>query len=168
MHSPAAPARPPSGPPLGHLDRNTHIYPVRVYYQDTDAEGVVYHANYLHFAERARVEFMRCLGLGQDAQRDHDIVAFAVRTCTVNYLRPARLDDVLAVHSRVVHVGGASLGVEQIMRRDGQAVASLDVRLVSIGSSGRPQRLPEPIRAALGQVSDPRGNAAPIDASEKE
>ena len=168
MHSPAAPSRSPACPPLGHLDRDTHIYPVRVYYQDTDAEGVVYHANYLHFAERARVEFMRCLGLGASVQRDHHIAAFAVRACTIDYLRPARLDDVLEVRSRIAHVGGASLRVEQIIRRAGETAASLDVRLVSIGPSGRPLRLPAAIRAALRQVSDARGKAASIDASEKD
>ncbi len=158
MHSPAIS---PSGPPLGHLDGDTHVYPVRVYYQDTDAEGVVYHANYLHYAERARVEFMRCLGLDLNAQRDHDIVAFAVRHCAVDYLRPARLDDALAVSSRVVHVGGASLGVEQIIRRDGVDIAGLDVRLVSIAATGRPLRLPESVRAALRRISSQAGpNAA--------
>lgn len=168
MHSSVAPLTsgpPPSGPPQGQLDGNTHIYPVRVYYQDTDAEGVVYHANYLHYAERARVEFMRCLGLDQDAQRGHDIIAFAVRHCAIDYLRPARLDDALAVVSRVVHVGGASLGVEQLIRRDGVDIAGLDVRLVSLGATGRPLRLPESVRAALRQICS---QTAPNAASNKE
>src|SRR5262249_19258454 len=88
-----------------------HVFPVRVYYEDTDAAGIVYYANYLKFAERARTEMLRAHGF------EHGGIgaglAFAVRSCAVDYLRPARLDDALEVRTRITRVGGASLEADQ-------------------------------------------------------
>ncbi|MEX2650192.1 MAG: YbgC/FadM family acyl-CoA thioesterase [Alphaproteobacteria bacterium] len=132
------------------MDGRVHRFPVRVYYEDTDAAGLVYYANYLKFAERARTEMLRLLGfrhgsLGADA-------AFAVRRCVVDYRRPARLDDELAVTTRLVALGGASARLEQIVRRGADELVRLDVDLALIAPSGRPMRMPTGLRSALGPL----------------
>ncbi|HET8726936.1 MAG TPA: tol-pal system-associated acyl-CoA thioesterase [Alphaproteobacteria bacterium] len=126
-----------------------HVFPVRVYWEDTDASGIVYHASYLRFAERARTEMLRLLGIGQAALMDGSGVAFAVRRCAIEYLAPARLDDALDVVSRVVELRGASLGMAQRVERDGKALAELDLRLACIDRQGRATRVPAAVRAAF-------------------
>jgi acyl-CoA thioester hydrolase len=106
------PSLPPS-PETGRIEGGVHRLPVRVYYEDTDAGGIVYHANHLKFAERARTEMLRCLGLDHGAMRERFGLAFAVRRCRVDYLAPARLDDALLIETRLVRLGGASLDLEQ-------------------------------------------------------
>ena len=97
-----------SKPCAGKLDGGVHVFPVRVYYEDTDAGGVVYYANYLKFAERARTEMMHLLDAGYRDLITARTVAFAVRRCEVDFLAPARLDDVLEVRTSVTETGGAS------------------------------------------------------------
>jgi acyl-CoA thioester hydrolase len=126
-----------------------HRYALRVYYEDTDAGGIVYYANYLKFAERARTEMMRDAGVPHAAMVARDGVSFAVRRCEVDYLSPARLDDLLDVETRLIEVGGASLEAEQIVRRDGDDLARIRIRLACLDAKGRPSRLPAPVRAAL-------------------
>ncbi len=136
----------------GWLDGRRHIFPVRVYYEDTDAGGVVYHANYLRFAERARSELMRLVCDGQRALRDRYGVLFVVRNCEIDYHAPARLDDSLEVETRIVEVGGASLRAEQLVRRSGATLARLLLRLVCLTPEMRVARLPAPLRRALDQL----------------
>jgi acyl-CoA thioester hydrolase len=88
---------------------STHHHPIRVYYEDTDAGGVVYYANYLRFAERARTEFMREAGADHAGMLRDTGLSFFVRRCEVDYLKPARLDDFLQVETQIINVGGASL-----------------------------------------------------------
>jgi acyl-CoA thioester hydrolase len=130
-----------------------HVYPVRVYYEDTDAAGIVYYANYLKFAERARTEWLRAKGVGQRALSESQGVAFAVRRVSVEYLKPALLDDALEVRTRIVAVRGASLDGEQEISRDGEVLARLTLTLACVARSGRPARLPEVVRQAVGLVS---------------
>jgi len=127
----------------------THITPVRIYYEDTDAAGIVYYANYLRFAERARTEMMRDLSGGLYARMLADGMAFVVRRCAVDYASPAKLDDLVEVHSRVLHVGGASLSAEQIVRRDGERLVEMEVKLGCVGPEGKPARIPVELRAAI-------------------
>jgi len=124
-----------------------------VYYEDTDAGGIVYHASYLKFAERARTELVRDLGVSQQTLLTEEGAAFAVRSLAIEYLRPARLDDLLVVETRVDAVGGASLEVEQVIRRDDDdtEVVRLTVRLGYITRAGRPARIPAALRARLGR-----------------
>ncbi len=136
------------------IDGDAHHYRLRVYYEDTDASGVVYYANYLKFAERARTEWLRLLGVGRLG--DGAGAAWAVRRCVVEYLRPARLDDEIEVCSRGLALGGASADIEQIVRRDGEDLARLDVRLAYVTPAGRPLRLPASVRAALQPFVHPR------------
>jgi acyl-CoA thioester hydrolase len=136
----------------GAISGGTHAFLTRVYYEDTDAAGIVYYANYLKFAERARTELLRLLGFDQERLRQEAGFAFAVRRCVAEYLMPARLDDELTVTSRLTALGGATLEVEQRIRRDAAELVRLDVTLACVAASGRPVRLPRPLRAALSQL----------------
>ena len=126
------------------------LWPVRVYWEDTDAGGVVYHANYLAFMERARSEWMRRHGLGQELLRRRDDLVFVVRAMQVDFLAPARLDDALQVGVRLTAIGGASLRMAQIVLRDGQPLATARVRLASLAASRlRPARMGDDLVATL-------------------
>jgi acyl-CoA thioester hydrolase len=128
-----------------------HLHPVRVYYEDTDAGGIVYHSCYLNFAERARTEMVRDLGISQQRLLEEG-TAFAVRRAVVDFLRPARLDDLLSVETELRSVGGASLDLDQTIRRvdDGTELVRIEVRLGYITLSGRPTRLPAAMRDLFG------------------
>lgn len=133
-------------------------WPVRVYYEDTDAGGVVYYANYLRFMERARTEWLRTLGIEQDDLREREGLLFVVRSVSIEYLRSARLDDVLEVTVELAALGRASLVVRQeIFRRDGERCGELlskgEVRIVCIhAASGTPRPIPKHIKEVLPRV----------------
>jgi acyl-CoA thioester hydrolase len=111
---------------------------------------MVYHANYLKFAERGRSEMLRSLGFGHRRLGSEDGVGFAVRRCSVDYLAPARLEDALTVDTTLEGVGAATLTVRQQIRRDGELLVDLDILVACIGRDGRPRRLPSALRAVLG------------------
>ncbi len=134
---------------VADVDRHLHLFPIRVYYEDTDAEGIVYHANYLKFAERARTEMLRLSGKEQFRMMAEDGIGFAVRQCNVDFFRPARLDDVLEVRTTVTEVAGASLRLQQEIYCDSDLMTRLQVRLAVMNRQGRPVRLPEDIRDSL-------------------
>ncbi len=140
---------PGAGPVSGVLQGAEHIYRLRVYFEDTDAAGVVYYANYLRMAERARTEMMRLLGADHAGMVRDDGLVLAVRDCAIAYLAPARLDDVLEIRSRLVEIGGASLRARQTVHRDGDTLARIDLRLACVTAIGRPARLPSRLRSAL-------------------
>lgn len=133
----------------GRIDGKTFVLPVRVYYEDTDAGGVVYYANYLKFAERARTEMLRHLGIENTAMQERHGLAFVVRHIDVEYLRPARLDDLLEVHLELTKVGGASLDGVQAIRFGGEDLVRINIRLGCMKLSGGPGRLPDDIRERL-------------------
>ena len=122
---------------------------IRIYWEDTDAAGIVFYANYLRFFERARTEWLRGFGFGQEALR-RDGVAFVVSETTLRYLKPARLDDVVDVTVDVVHLGQASLQLAQQARRAGELLAEATIRVgcVELGTF-RPCRIPNDIRTAI-------------------
>ncbi len=132
-----------------------HTFPLRVYYEDTDAAGMVYHANYLKFAERGRSEMLRSIGFGHHRLSSEDGVGFAVRRCSVDYLAPARLEDALTVDTMLGEVGAATLTVHQQIRRDGELLVDIDLLVACIGRDGRPRRLPSALRAVLAQPRAP-------------
>lgn len=124
---------------------------IRVYYEDTDAGGIVYHARYLAFAERARTEAMRAGGATHDELATQYGLIFVVRRAEMDYLRPARLDDVLTVTTETVAVGGASLALRQGFSVEAREIGVLRVKLACIRrEDGRPARLPGKWRAAFG------------------
>lgn len=127
----------------------TFVLPVRVYYEDTDAGGVVYYANYLKFAERARTEMLRLLGIENSDLQERHGVAFVVRHIEVEFLRPARLDDLLEVHLELLHVGGASLDGAQAIRCNGEDLVRMSIRLGCMKLTGGPGRLPSDVRERL-------------------
>ena len=130
-------------------------FPVRVYWEDTDAGGVVYHAQYLAFLERARSEWLRALGRGQDAlRREHDLV-FAVRAMQVDFRAPARLDDALQVTCVLRECRRASLVFAQQVRRDGDLLLDATVRVAALGGSDfRPRPIPESLLRELTALQD--------------
>lgn len=130
-----------------------HVFRLRVYYEDTDAGGIVYYANYLRFAERARTEYLRSVGWDHLTLMTEDGIAFTVRQCAVDYMQPAYLDDSITVHTRFLEVGGASLRAEQIVKRDADDLARLLVRLACVGNDGKSKRMPKALRAALAEKS---------------
>ncbi len=135
-----------------------HAFPVRVYFEDTDAGGMAYHATYLRWAERARAEALRGLGLPHQAMIEAHNSILVVRRVEVEYALPARLDDALVVESRVLAVRGVTLRLDQRVLRDGATLAALGVELACVDRDTlRPRRIPEPWRSALGGVV---GNAA--------
>ncbi|MBI4184431.1 MAG: tol-pal system-associated acyl-CoA thioesterase [Proteobacteria bacterium] len=136
-------------PASGAIARGEHVMALRVFYEDTDAGGVVYYANYLKFAERARTEMLRLLGFEQRALAAERGLAFAVARCEIDYLKPARLDDVVRLHTRVLEVRRASLRLKQSLRRDGADLVRLAVRLACVGPGGRPARLPDDLFGAF-------------------
>ncbi len=137
----------------GEFRENEFLYPVRVYYEDTDAGGIVYYANYLKFAERARTEFIRALGVRQqDDLEKEDKAGFAVRHCDIDYLAPAVLDDELTVSCRLMDLGGASLNVHQEIRREDQVLVTLDVKAVYLSlNTKRPTRIPKDLAVKAEQ-----------------
>ncbi|WP_288253333.1 tol-pal system-associated acyl-CoA thioesterase [uncultured Hydrogenophaga sp.] len=127
---------------------------VRVYWEDTDAGGIVFYANYLKFFERARTEWLRALGVEQQRLRDAEGAMFVVSATDVRYLRPARLDDLLLVTAQVTDAGRASLTIAQSARRDSPAGDLLCEGTIRIGwvdgSTLTPRRMPPSLRQALG------------------
>jgi len=136
-----------------------HQHRLRVYYEDTDAGGIVYYANYLKFIERARTELLRQLGVeSSDLMNTHG-VAFAVKRCSVDYHMPAQLDDELVVDTNVVRVGGASLDLQQIVKRGADQLVTVDIKLGCLDlGKGKAKAMPSEVRAILNTFFDESHN----------
>jgi acyl-CoA thioester hydrolase len=141
-------------PREGALAGEAHRFPIRVYYEDTDAAGIVYYANYLKFIERARTEMMRLYGVEHEKTRQSGGTAFIVRRCEIEYVAPARLDDELVVETRIKELGGATILLSQDVRRDGALLVRASVLVACIGAQGRPVRLPAALRSSLSSFND--------------
>ncbi len=128
-------------------------FPVRIYWEDTDAGGIVFYANYLKFFERARTEWLRSLGLDQSRMREQSGGMFVVTETSVRYLRPARLDDLLRITARVQDPGRVVLGIaQQAFGPDGRLLAEGTIRLAWVDAATlMPTRLPEEVLQALQQ-----------------
>ena len=129
-----------------------HVFPVRVYYEDTDAGGIVYYANYLKYAERARTEMLRDVGIESSVLMARDNMALTVKTCHVDYKKSAKLDDALEVHTRVTKIGGASLEGEQLIKRDGNELVVIQIKLACMALDGKPTRMPKGLRSTLDEL----------------
>jgi acyl-CoA thioester hydrolase len=140
-------------PREGALQGEAHRFPIRVYYEDTDAAGIVYYANYLKFIERARTEMMRLYGVEHEKARQSG-TAFIVRRCAIEYVAPARLDDELVVETRIKELGGATILLNQDVLRDGAMLVRASVLVACIGAHGRPVRLPAELRSSLSSFND--------------
>jgi acyl-CoA thioester hydrolase len=136
----------------GRIDGEVHILPIRVYFEDTDFAGLVYHANFLKFCERGRSDFIRLLGIHHQElanPEDGEPAVFVLRRVEIDYLKPGRLDDVLEVITRCGAIGGASLVLDQEVRRDETVLAKARVTVVLVSKSGKPQRIGSLVRGAL-------------------
>jgi len=133
----------------GRIVDGRHLLPIRVYYEDTDFSGIVYHANYLKFCERGRSDLLRLLGIAH-RELDRSRLAFAVRRMTCDFLKPARIDDLLEVVTRVIELGGARLELAQSVQRGDAMLFTAEITLALIDASGRPRRLPEALAVSLG------------------
>jgi acyl-CoA thioester hydrolase len=131
------------------MDEAGHALTLRVYYEDTDFSGFVYHASYLRFMERGRTELLRGLAGDQsDLHRDARGLVFVVRRMSIDYLRPARMDDLLTVSTRTRELRGASLTLTQEVRRGEEALVTAEVTVACV-RDGRAVRLPDSLRAKL-------------------
>jgi acyl-CoA thioester hydrolase len=129
---------------------NGFTWPIRVYYEDTDAGGIVFYANYLKFFERARTEWLRSCGIVQESLANETGAIFIVRSTTVDYRAPARLDDVIQVISRTERIGRASVDFSQEAWRDGTLLATGTIRVGCVDRVAlRPAAIPAPVLAAL-------------------
>jgi len=144
----AANPSPQDGPACGRFEAGRHVLPVRVYYEDTDYSGSVYHASYLRFLERGRTEFLRAASVSQRDLHARGGLAFVVRRMSLDFLKPAHMDDVLAVATVPRDIRGASMTLAQEICRGEDLLLSAEV-LVAAVRQGRAVRIPEVLRAAL-------------------
>jgi acyl-CoA thioester hydrolase len=144
----------------GRIEGDTHVLPVRVYFEDTDFTGLVYHANFLKFCERGRSDFIRCLGIDHrslENPEQGEPAVFVVRRIEVDYLKPARIDEVLEVVTRCEDIGRATLVLAQDVCRDGVVLARLKASIVLVSKAGKPQRLGPLVSGALERFVKARG-----------
>jgi acyl-CoA thioester hydrolase len=141
----------------GRIEGDRHILPVRVYFEDTDFSGLVYHTSYLRWCERGRSDFLRLLGVSHAeliAPGDgSEPTAFVVRRLEIDYLRPARIDDVLEVVTGCAEIGGAHILLTQQVNRDGISLCKMLVKVVLVGRSSRPMRMPAQARNAFAKLN---------------
>ena len=142
-------------PISGALQDGVHVYPVRVYYEDTDAAGIVYYANYLRFAERARTELLRDIGAAHEDIKAHYGIEFVVKNFAADYLQPAFLDDALVVRTTRSESKGASITLRQAVGRKGQELVLMQVKIAARDQkTGRAARIPSDVRAAFEQLTE--------------
>ena len=136
-------------PSSGTIDGTSFLFPLRVYFEDTDVMGIVYYPNYLKWFERARWEMLRAAGVDLLRSQEEGRGGYAVASVNIRYLRPAKLDDAIVVESTVTEIRASSVVVRQTARRDGQPLATADLHVVFIGPEGRPRRQPREWIAAF-------------------
>ena len=133
-----------------------HVLPIRVYFEDTDFSGLVYHASYVRWCERGRSDFLRLLGNDHrgliDGSTGREPAAFVVRRMSLEFLKPARIDEVLQVETRVAEIGAAHLHLDQSIRRAETLLFEARVLVVLVSVSGKPLRLAREVRTAFGEV----------------
>lgn len=136
---------PLSIPLSGEITDGVHTLTQRVYYEDTDFSGAVYHARYLHFMERARTDYLRCLGVEQSAlfETSDEGLAFMVHRMEIDFKAPARMDDIITVVTRTEKAGGAKMILAQEIRRGEQPLIAAKVVIAVVNRNGRPRRLPD-------------------------
>lgn len=133
--------------------RQVHIRPVRVYFEDTDAGGVAYHASFIRWCERGRTDYLRLIGTDArgmiTGEAGHEPAAFVIRRMEIDFLRPAKMDDLLEVETWVLELGGASVKLRQQILREGKKIFEADVVAVLVSIAGKPMRLTDAIRGGF-------------------
>jgi acyl-CoA thioester hydrolase len=143
---------PPPEPASGLLEGPVHRYAVRVYYEDTDLSGAVYHANYLRWFERARSDMLRLLGIDQHAAADEGVGTYAVADMTIGFRAPARLDDIVVIETSVEEAGAATVRLRQRAMRGTALLCDAEVRVGFVGPDLRPRRQPSAWRGAVAAL----------------
>lgn len=142
----------------GRIEGDKHVLPIRVYFEDTDFTGLVYHASYIKWAERGRSDFVRLLGIHHhdlaDPQDGREPAAFVVRRIEADYLRPAKIDDLLEVVTWADEIGGATLTLNQEIRRETTTLAKILVKVVLVSHAGKPMRLGHLITNAFDKIGE--------------
>lgn len=134
----------------GRFEGKTHVLPIRIYYEDTDLSSVVYHANYLRFMERGRSEFFRAVGISKLAHlHEPEPTAWTLRKVEIEYFRPARVDDLVEVHTKAIALTGARLSAEQTITCAGAMLTRGLVEACMMTLGGKPRRIPQDIRDKL-------------------
>lgn len=141
----------------GRIEGDLHRLPVRVYFEDTDFSGLAYHGSFVRWCERGRSDWLRLLGVHhRELINASKPAAFVVRRLTIDYLKPAQIDETLEVVSWLVSLTSATLTLGQQVQRDRMVIAEAEVLVVLIDSDGRPVRMPARLKAALGGASQPK------------
>ena len=140
----------------GRVENGTHCLLIRVYYEDTDSGGIVYYANYLRYAERARTEMLRLSGINQSEMATLYGMALAVRDCTIDFRYSARLDDLIEGRAWSVELAGATVSAVQALWRGTEELVRIKVRVACLRGDGRPTRIPAPLRQAFEPYLQPR------------
>lgn len=140
-------------PPAGLIDGPLHRFAVRAYFEDTDLSGVVYHANYLRWFERARSDCVRILGIDQRKANEAGEGAFVVSELTIRYAAPARLDDAVLIETSCHDLGAASCRMHQRALLDGRLLAEASLRIGFVAPDGRPRRMPAGWREAFATIT---------------
>lgn len=139
----------------GRFEGSVHVLPIRIYYEDTDLSGVVYHANYLRFMERGRSEFFRCAGIARLAMMDAtEPAAWTLRKAALEFFRPARVDDLIEVHTRATALTGARMAADQKIYRENELLTHGRVEACVMTLAGKPRRIPGEVRAKLAPLVD--------------
>jgi acyl-CoA thioester hydrolase len=145
-------SQPPAEPGQinGYFEGAVHVQPIRIYYEDTDASGIVYNANYVKFIERGRTNFLRLIGVHhQDLRALENPIAFTVTRLELAYKKPARLDDLVMVYTQYTKLTGARIFGSQIIKRDGITLMEAQIQAACINFEGKPRRLPAYVREAM-------------------
>jgi acyl-CoA thioester hydrolase len=148
-------------PAEGRFDGATHLFPLRVYFEDTDLSGVVYHANYLRYMERARSDMLRLAGIDQRAAFEAGEGAYAIADLAIRYLAPARLDDALLVTTQVAAVRAATVVIHQRVIRGPVTLTRAEVTAALVAPDGRPRRQPSAWVDRYRSLVVPQGEEAP-------
>ncbi|MFC4293321.1 YbgC/FadM family acyl-CoA thioesterase [Sphingorhabdus arenilitoris] len=154
-------SRSPHLPYQGHFDGTEHKFAVRVYFEDTDFSGVVYHARYLHFMERARSDMLARAGIDQRAAHEAGEGAYAVTAMDLKFRRAAHFDDALLLTSTVERIGGASVDIHQTITRDAEIIVTAKVTAAFVSPQGRARRQPKQWVAAFEKILHKGGASLP-------
>ncbi len=138
---------------FGRFEGKVHVLPIRIYYEDTDLSGIVYHANYLRYMERGRSEFFRCAGIAQMAVLDDERPwVWTLRKVAIEYLKPARVDDMIEVRTAAVSLTGARMVADQKIYSGGRLLTCGSVEACMIALTGKPRRIPSELRDKLAPL----------------
>jgi acyl-CoA thioester hydrolase len=135
-----------------------HRLKMRVYYEDTDAGGIVYYANYLKFAERARTEMLRTIGYEHQGNGENNGISFVVRTCNIEFFKPGKLDDLLEVETKILMIRGASIRMRQNIKKENKELVLMEIKLACISSNGGVMRIPTMLRNRISDLILLKGN----------